>query len=259
MHLMYVDESGDPGLTGSPTRYFVLSGLVIHESDWHACLARMITFRQSMKLAFGLKLREEIHAAHFISSPGSLQRIKRNDRLTIIRHLADEVAKLPSASIINVIVDKQGKPNGYDAFEKAWEALIQRFENTIHHRNFPNSFSAQTQARVNECGMIFPDGTDSVALTGLVRRMRRYNPIPSQHGPGYLARPIQHIIEDPNYRDSRHSYFVQACDVSAFLLYQHLAPNAYMKRKGAHNYYKRISPIYCRAASPRDPLGIVRL
>jgi hypothetical protein len=30
MYFMYVDESGDPGLVGSPTRYFTLSGLVIH-------------------------------------------------------------------------------------------------------------------------------------------------------------------------------------------------------------------------------------
>ena len=31
MFLMYVDESGDAGLVGSPTRYFVLTGLVVHE------------------------------------------------------------------------------------------------------------------------------------------------------------------------------------------------------------------------------------
>ncbi len=28
---MYVDESGDMGLVNSPTRFFVLSGVVIHE------------------------------------------------------------------------------------------------------------------------------------------------------------------------------------------------------------------------------------
>lgn len=31
MYLMYVDESGDSGLLGSPTRYFVVSGIVLHE------------------------------------------------------------------------------------------------------------------------------------------------------------------------------------------------------------------------------------
>ena len=36
MFLMYVDESGDSGLINSPSTHFVLSGLVIHESDWIA-------------------------------------------------------------------------------------------------------------------------------------------------------------------------------------------------------------------------------
>ena len=34
MFLMYVDESGDCGLQNSPTRYLVLTGLVIHELRW---------------------------------------------------------------------------------------------------------------------------------------------------------------------------------------------------------------------------------
>ena len=34
MYLMYVDESGDIGLVNSPTRYFVLVGLVLHELRW---------------------------------------------------------------------------------------------------------------------------------------------------------------------------------------------------------------------------------
>jgi hypothetical protein len=37
-----------------------------------------------MQRAFGLRLREEIHAAALINRPGPLVRIQRNDRLTII-------------------------------------------------------------------------------------------------------------------------------------------------------------------------------
>lgn len=44
MYLMYVDESGDPGLTSSPTRYFVLSGIVIHELRWAICLDQLNQF-----------------------------------------------------------------------------------------------------------------------------------------------------------------------------------------------------------------------
>jgi len=34
VYLMYVDESGDTGLDGSPTDHFVLTGFVVHEADW---------------------------------------------------------------------------------------------------------------------------------------------------------------------------------------------------------------------------------
>jgi hypothetical protein len=91
--------------------------------------------------------------------------------------------------------------------------------------------------------------------------MRRYNPVPNQapYGPGYRNLTIGKLIEDPNFRDSGHSYFVQAADLAAFLLYQHLEPNAYMRSKGGQNYFYRLEPILCKVASKRDPHGIVRL
>lgn len=255
MYLMYVDESGDSGMISSPTRYFVLTGLVVHELRWQTYLEHIIDFRRRMKQTFGLLMREEIHAAAFISSPGSLVRIKRNDRLTIIRALANEMAQMNDLNIINVVVDKLDKPTDYDAFEMAWKVLVQRFENTLSHRNF------RGPANPDERGMLFPDRTDDKKLSQLLRRMRRFNPIPDQpsFGMGYRNLALGNIIEDPNFRDSEHSYYVQATDLSSFLLYQHLAPNAYMRRKSGHNYFDRLEPILCKVASSADPHGIVRI
>ena len=132
MYLMYVDESGDSGLNNSPTDYFVLTGLVIHELRWRTYLEELILFRARMKEKFGLKLREEFHASHFISSPGDIaQRIPRNDRLAMIRHFADTLARMTDLNLINILVNKSGKQDSFDVFEAAWGALIQRFENTI--------------------------------------------------------------------------------------------------------------------------------
>ena len=78
----------------------------------------------------------EIHAAHLINRPGELVSIKRNDRLSIIRFFAKEIGSLGDLSIINVVVDKQGKAADYDVCTNAWRALIQRFSNTMRHRNF---------------------------------------------------------------------------------------------------------------------------
>jgi len=261
VYIMYVDESGDSGLQGSPTQYFVLCGLVVHELRWQSTLDRMVAFRREMKDRFGLRLRDELHAAHFISRPGELVRIPRNDRLTIVRHFADCLGSMADLNLLAVIVDKttasaaSGGADAPDVFGRAWSALLQRFENTLAHRNFSGP------ANPDDRGMLFPDHTDDLKLTSLLRRMRRYNPIPNdgRFGGGFRDLPVGHIIEDPHLKDSATSYFIQAADLAAYLVYQSLAPNAYMKRKTGHTYYRRLEPICCKVASRSDPMGFVRL
>lgn len=255
MYLMYVDESGDVGLRNSPSTFFVLTGLVIHELRWRDTLEQLVAFRRRMRDRYGLHLREEIHAAAMITRPGDMCRIKRHDRLAIIREFADELAQIADINVINIVVDKRGKRFDFDVFEKAWATLIQRFENTTAHRNFRGPQNS------DERGIVLPDNTDGGKLQRLLRRMRRYNPIPNQsaYGPGYRNLRLQTIIEDPWLKDSAHSYFIQASDLCAYLMYQHLDPNAYMKMKAGHNYFYRLDPILCKVASSTDPMGIVRL
>lgn len=250
---MYVDESGDVGMRRSPTDIFVLSGLVVHELRWRDYLQRLVAFRRRMRTAFGLKLREEVHASAMVNKPGPLARIKRNDRLAIMRMLADELASMQDCSVINVVIDKRGKPPGYDPFEHAWRALIQRFENTISRRNFPGPVNA------DERGMILPDRTDDKKLTQLVRRMRYFNPVPSRFLTVSRNLTLHLVIEDPHFVDSRHSFFIQAVDVVAYLLFQSIAPNPYMRKKGGAAYFARLDPVLCKVASTTDPQGIVRL
>ena len=250
---MYVDESGDCGMANSPTRHFILCGLVVHELRWEPCRRQLLAFRRRMNDAFGLKLREEIHASHMISRPGSLARIPKHNRLSILRHLADELAAMADLNVVSVVVDKQGKPPGYDVFENAWRALIQRFENTVGRRNFAGP------ANADDRGVLYPDHTDDKKLVRLLRRMRSYNPIPNAGGVGRRNVRLRNMVEDPSFRDSADSQYVQACDLVAYLLQQQLAPNGYMRKRGWANYFARLDPILCRAASRTDPQGVVRL
>ena len=190
-----------------------------------------------------------------INNPGPLIRIRRNDRLAIIRAFADEMATMPDLNVINVLVDKSGKAPPYDVFAMAWKALLPRFENTMLNRNFPSPVNP------DERGMIFPDNTDNPKVTQLLRQLRRYNPVPNQprFGIRYRNLLVRHLIEDPNFRDSRHSYFIQAADLAAFLLYQFTSPSGYMRAKGGRGYFLRLRPILCKVASTSDPHGVVRL
>ncbi len=255
MYLMYVDESGDPGLSGSPVQYFILSGMVIHELRWSTYFEQLVNFRRRMKATYGLRLSDEIHAYEMINRPGDLVSIKRYNRLAILRHYADELAAMADLNIINVVIDKTGKLADYDVFGMAWKVLFQRFENTMSHRNF------RGPANPDERGMIVTDVTDAKKVRQLLRQMRRYNPVPSQpqFSLGYRDLRVTNIIEDPSHRDSAHSYFIQSVNVVAYLLYQQLCPNSYMRKKQGHRYFNRLDPILCKVASSHDQQGIVRL
>lgn len=254
MYLIYVDESGDTGLPpSSPTPYFTLSGSVVHELRWHATLDAIIQFRRRLRAAYGLKLREEIHAQHFMRAPGQAVRIAKSLRLRLLRDVLDFQATLPDVSVVNVLVDKRQKPPRYDVFENAWRALIQRFHNTLSHHNFPGPQNP------DERGIVVTDETDQKRLMGLARRMRRYNPVPSTINTGYRQIPIDSMVEDPVHRDSAHSYFIQLSDVNAYFLVQKHVPNGYIRRKGGTNYFDRLAPVLCTVASTTDPQGVVRL
>jgi uncharacterized protein DUF3800 len=255
MFLMFVDESGDCGMQNSPTRFFALTGLVVHELRWKVYLNEIIDFRRQIRTRFGLKLREEIHSGALIFKPGILNRIPKHHRLEILRLFAAKLASLPELNVISVLADKQGNPADYDVFENAWHALVQRFENTISAGNFSGPKNP------DERGLLLCDDTDNKKLTMLMRRMHVYNPVPNQpqFGGGYRNLALRYLIEDPVFRDSRFSQFVQAADLCAFLLYQYVQPSTYIRHKGARNLFRKLLPILRLQAAPADPLGIVRL
>lgn len=248
MYLMYVDESGDTGLVGSPSRYFTLSGIVVHEKNWRQFIERLLAFRKTLKSVYGLGIRTELHAAEYVRKP--VGGLAKHDRLAILRNTLDEIAKIPDISITNVVVDKQGKPEGYDVFQKAWGVLFQRFENTMFYGNFPGGHK-------DEFGMVLSDATAGQKLTLMVRKMSVYNPIPSSYGLESRNIPIQKIIEDPHFKDSRSSLPIQMADVCAYFLHQKFAPNGYVRRKSAQNYFDRLLPVLNLNASRSNAMGIV--
>ena len=226
MYLMYVDESGDPGLNNSPTRYFALSGLVIHESRWRDLIAVLIAFKKTLRHVYGLPVRQEIHASEFINK--RTFNTHRHIRLAVLRNMIDEIAKIRYISITNVIVDKQGKPTTYNVFEQAWLTLFQRFENTLVYGNFPGGYR-------NDHGLVITDATNGNSLLRIVRRMAVFNYVPNQpqFGPGSRNMPIVRIIEDPHGKDSRDTLPLQAADVVASFLSQRFRPNSFIRKSGA--------------------------
>jgi hypothetical protein len=253
MYLLYVDESGDTGMKAGASPFFALSGLVIHELVWHATIEAILDFRRNLRVQYGLKVREEIHVKTFLHKPGSLARIPKSVRLRILRDVLDFMESLPDANLIHILVRKAGKPPDYDVFDKAWQALVQRFHNTISHRKFPGPRNTQ------DYGLVVADRTDEPKLRLLIRKLRRYNPVPNMGGGGYRQIPLQLVVEDAVHRDSLHSLFIQLVDVSAYFLVQRAHPCGYVREKGARNWFNRLDNVLCKVASQSDYQGVVRL
>lgn len=137
---MYVDESGDPGLNTTASRYYILSGMVVHETAWRTVLDRLVQFRRRMKGLYKLRQKDEIHASPFIHAPAhKVGGIIRGHRLGILRAYIKELSQIRDIRFIHVLVDKQGKAPGSDLFDLAW----------MSQRTFFNSMSARisTSAR----------------------------------------------------------------------------------------------------------------
>ncbi len=191
------------------------------------------------------------------NSTPPIRGMEKHIGLAISRNLLDELAKINFISITNVIVDKRSKTLTYDVFSNAWQALFQRFENTMNYGNF-------TGAHSSDFGIVINDNTDGMKLQKMVRKMAVYNDIPHTvsmygMGSGYRMLPIRKIIEDPNSRDYKYSYLIQSCDVVAYFLLQRFVPNKYIRKMGAQYYFDRLAPILNTRASRTDPLGIVVL
>lgn len=250
MYLMYVDESGDPGNNTAQSEYFCLTGLIVHESEWHTLIDRLMRFRRSLMAIYGLPVRAEVHAVKFVRH--SQFGIEKYRRLAILRNYIDELAKMNFISLTNVVVDKKGKPPTYDVFASAWRTLFQRFENTMTYGNFPGGDK-------QSFGTVFTDATNGEKLVQIMRKMSTYNPVPYRRGEGYRNIPIRRVIEDPSSRNSEHSLPIQSCDVVAYFLQQSLKPNSYIKKSGAQNYFSRLGPTLNQHASKSHSLGVVML
>ncbi|HEX8561959.1 MAG TPA: DUF3800 domain-containing protein [Flavobacterium sp.] len=251
---MYVDESGDTGLLNSPTRYFILTGIVFHELRWTDVLSDLVSFRKMLRDTRGLKLREEIHAKDFVNSPGALMRIRRNDRVDILKKCIEWLNSQSDVSVFSIVVDKQGKTG--DIFDLAWNALLMRFENTIRYKNFPGPQNADDR------GIVLSDNTDGKKLTKLIRKMRHYNTIPNTgkfYTGGYRNMKLQYLIEDPILRDSSESLMHQIADVAAYIIRQKYEPNAYMKKKAGHTLYKKLEDVALKVATNSNNFGLVEL
>jgi hypothetical protein len=245
MHLFYVDESYDQNK-------FVMTALCMEDVAWRANFDATKKFRQDLKATYGIKTSRELHATRFIrdcSDGISDKKLSLVERRTVFEETLKHLATL-NLTAFNVCLDVAPWGSTTAAHRIAIERLANRVQATMRY--------------LKGNAMVFFDEGKEKEIRKLVRKMAVFNPIPSAYGTwpdGTLSKNIvlDRVLEDPIFKDSRGSYFLQLADFAAFTLLKAEVPaTPHIQRHGYHKLFPVLHPICFKAASKKDPWGIVR-
>jgi hypothetical protein len=169
-------------------------------------LDTLVRMRRIMREKLGISPRQELKAIDIRKGRGALWGLgwSLERRMQFYQNVLKFVAaEMPHLTVFAVAIDKRPAfERDHEPRETAWQYALQR----VHRFCEDGDHSA----------MIFPDEGHGVLIKRLMRKMRRFEHVPRRWGTGTLSVPVQRLVEDPNDRESRDSYFVQIADLCAF-------------------------------------------
>jgi hypothetical protein len=204
LYLCYFDESGDAGTINSPTDWFVLNCIAVHENEWLNTLDSLVQLRRNLRDNYDLPPRQELKGYHFRNGKGIFNKLNigRKTRVDIYTQIMNLESTLPIKTFTIAVHKDQAKTRGWDVRYCAWTFAFQRIHNMCSHDD--------------ERCIVFPDEGHGFFIRQRIRSMRRYHQVQSHFSPGSIQLRVDRILEDPNDRRSQDSYFIQLADLNAF-------------------------------------------
>jgi len=237
MHLVYVDDSADECA-------HVFSALAIPAEQWRTCFEQVRHCRRGLRASDGIFLHKEIHAWKFVSGRGQVadRIVTKSRRCAVYREMLGLTASLPGARLLNTVFAA-----GQD--EEAFACLLTHLNLAAEHWD----------SHV----LLFCDEGKEGRYTRLARQMGVHGYAPSGDSNwagrgGRFVAPVTGIVEDPVFKDSKRSYFIQLADCCAYALLRRERPLASKTAYGLTDAFALLSPILAREATDRDPEGVLR-
>lgn len=210
MHMMFVDESGDPGYPpggnwkgwGGST-HFARVGVIIHGWKWKAWNDRLIHFKRS----YGLTWEAEIKASDIRRGKGAFVGLDQARRKFFLRELMELVGGTTDITLLGVIIDKrQVDTTKRDRMVKpevrSLELLLERY----------NLF---LDGQRDKSGIVILDPTKETGDDNL-RRFQSFLLAQSKH-----LDPL-HIVESAFFAKSHTSNLIQIADVCGNVFYREM-------------------------------------
>lgn len=237
MNLVYIDDSGDDDTS-------IFSAISIPSNNWHEAFKNVKAFRRSIWESDKIYVTKELHAWKFVSGRGKISPtpISKSRRCHLYNVALKMITKIEGVQIFNVVFPKRLEHRGF-------ERLLNRINRT-----------AQAQGTT---AMIISDEGKEGAFKALRRKMGIYNPIASNSGAWQSGNstkniPLNYIIEDIVFKDSKHSIFVQLADFCAYALLRKEVQLASKNKYGLHKSFDILDPVLMKKANGKDPQGIIR-
>lgn len=210
MFIAYYDESGDDGFPSQSSPLFVLTAGYIHHLYWKDAFERVRDFRRYLKERCGLPVKIEFHTKQFLlnKNPYRDLALTPNARIEVLKQFCDLIAQLEMRFVNVAIVKPRIAGQGYQVLDTAVKYSVQRIENDLDPNKNPDHLF-----------MVITDSGRVGKMRKTCRKIQRINYIPSRFGPQAYRQDIRSLIEDPLPKDSKESYFIQVCDLVAYVVY----------------------------------------
>ncbi len=204
-YFIYIDESYDK-------THYAYSALFINAFQWNDYLNKILEWRKEWYQKYSIPIDFELHATEFTRGGGEYPKNRDKDyRGKLFAEAIMKIEKTNGLKVMNAIANNENKDN----YLKLFEYMLTRINTTLKKKN--------------ALGILICDEGNENKLTSTVRRMKKENRVPPDYhhrkkGESMRDLPLDFIIEDPLFKSSKASYFIQLADFLAFSLLRNEKP-----------------------------------
>jgi len=239
MHMMFVDESGDPGYPKDGnwkkwggSRLYTRVGVIIHGHKWRGLNQALYYFKRNR----GLSWDAEIKASDIRRRKGAFVAWDQNQRKLFLTDLLNLVGHNADITLIGVVIDKplvdvSQRDRLVKPEIRSLELLLERYNRFLHGQK-------------DRSGIVVMDPSEETKDDNL-RHFESYLSVHSDN-----LRPL-HIVESTFFAKSHTSSMVQVADICSNVFYR-----ARSGAKGSRPEYLLIYPRFWKHKGSVQGRGI---
>lgn len=212
MELLFIDESGDYGLVEGGSEFYILAGVSVSDSSWKEFFWQIQQVRSQIAQRIGLTF-QELKGSDLFAHTGPFfnTSLKPHD----LAWIHEQLMSLICDDKASLFVRAFRKTDFLNRFQVATNKIPPRLFNEHCWREFISGFENYLAEKTRQTGqaatgIVYFDHTP--AQEKHVRKMVREA---AKKFDLQAAFPAAGIVEDPVFRDSKESSFLQLADILA--------------------------------------------